>query len=98
MRHCRHCRKGLATRSRGLCYRCYYGRGVRALYPSTSKYARHGVEDFNGRTRLPDFPTTAMPGSPEKIAILQQRAELGVALWHPDDELLDRRHVPRNVG
>jgi len=39
-----------------------------------------------------------MPGSPEKIAILQQRAQLGVELWHPADALLDRRHVPREVG
>lgn len=98
MKLCRHCRKSPASRARGLCYRCYYGRGVRTLYPSTSKYARHGVQDFNGHPRLPDFPTTAMPGSPAKIAILQQRAQLGVALWHPDDALVDRRHIPREVG
>ena len=98
MRICRHCRRAPVTRARGLCYRCYYGRGVRALYPSTSKFARHGVEDFNGRALLPPFPTPAMPGTPEKIAILQQRASLGVELWHPDDALLDRRHMPRDVG
>jgi hypothetical protein len=30
-------------------------------------------------------PTTCMPGTPAKIAIMAARAELGEALWHPDD-------------
>jgi hypothetical protein len=57
---------------------------VRDLYPSTSKFARRGVGDFNGQAALPE-PTDAPPGSPEKVAILEQRARLGQALWHPLD-------------
>ncbi len=34
---------------------------------------------------LPDSPTQAPPGSPEKIAVLAARYAAGVALWHPDD-------------
>ncbi len=95
---CRHCQKSNASRPRGLCWSCYYTPGVRALYPSSSKFARRGVLDFNGRSPLPPFPTRALPGSPEKIAVLQQRASLRVSLWHPDDAPFDSRRIPRDVG
>jgi hypothetical protein len=58
------------------------------MYPSTSKYARRGVSDFNGKGKLPSSPTGALPGSPEKVAILAERARLGQSLWHPDDATL----------
>lgn len=32
-----------------------------------------------------DRPTTARPGTPEKLDVLVRRAELGLHLWHPDD-------------
>jgi hypothetical protein len=64
---------------------CYYTPGVRALYPSTSKYARRGHGIFAGKAPLPPFPTTALPGTPAKIAILEERARLKQCLWHPDD-------------
>lgn len=37
-------------------------------------------------------PTSARPGSEEKVEVLRQRVEAGEALWHPDDErvLTDR--------
>src|SRR6267378_2505821 len=85
---CRHCQKTLANRPRGLCWSCYYRPGVRDLYPSTSKFARRGICDFNGRTPLPT-PTTALPGTPEKIAVLGERARLRQSLWHPDDAKLE---------
>jgi len=68
-----------------LCWTCYYTPEIRDRYPSTSKFARHGVEDFNGRVSLPPFPTTAFPGTPEKVAVLEQRARMRVSLWHPLD-------------
>ena len=34
---------------------------------------------------LDDCPTTALPGSPEKVAVLERRAARGVSLWHPQD-------------
>jgi hypothetical protein len=43
------------------------------------------VGNFYGRAKLPPFPTSAAPGSPEKIAILQQRAEARQELFHPND-------------
>lgn len=58
------------------------------MYPSTSKYARRGVSDFNGQTTVSAEPTTALPGSEEKVAILAERARLGLSLWHPRDARL----------
>jgi hypothetical protein len=90
---CRHCQKVKANRPRGLCWSCYYTPGVRDLYPSTSKFARRGVSDFNGRTRLPAEPTSALPGTPEKVAVLMERARQGVSLWHPLDATLENAPV-----
>ena len=86
---CRHCQRVKSNRPRGLCWSCYYTPGVREMYPSTSKFARRGVGDFNGQSHLPLRPTDALPGSPEKVAVLEQRARLGVSLWHPDDAPMD---------
>ena len=81
---CRHCKKSKVNRPRGLCWSCYYTEGVKDQYPSTSKYARRGVGNFNGNAPLP-VPTTAPPGTPEKMAVLEERARLKQALWHPLD-------------
>lgn len=81
---CRHCKKSKVNRPRGLCWSCYYTDGVKDQYPSTSKYARRGVGNFNGNAPLPE-PTTAPPGTPEKMAVLEERARLKQALWHPLD-------------
>jgi hypothetical protein len=85
---CRHCNRTKANRPRGLCWSCYYKPGVREQYPSTSKYAHRGVGDFNGRAKLPSAPTSALPGTPEKVAVLMERARLKQSLWHPLDATL----------
>jgi hypothetical protein len=87
---CRHCKRVRSNRPRGLCWSCYYTPGVREMYPSTSKFARRGVTDFNGQTALAAQPTDALPGTAEKVAILEERARLGLSLWHPQDAPLDR--------
>ena len=86
---CRHCQRVQSNRPRGLCWSCYYTPGVRELYPSTSKFARRGVGDFNGKAHRPHLPTCALPGSPEKVAILEQRARMRQDLWHPLDAPMD---------
>ena len=85
---CKHCRKSKVNRPRGLCWTCYYTPGVKDLYPSTSKFARRGVGNFNGNAPLPE-PTTAPPGTAEKMAVLEMRAQLKQALWHPLDAQYD---------
>ena len=86
---CRHCGQANINRPRGLCWGCYYNPDVRERYPSTSKFARRGVCDRNGKMPQPPFPTQAMPGTADKVAVLEQRARLGQALWHPHDARFD---------
>jgi hypothetical protein len=82
---CRHCRRPKVNRPRGLCYSCFYRPGVRELYPSTHPHARRGVPDFCREAALPPAPTAAPPGSPEKLAVLIERAAGGFACFHPGD-------------
>jgi hypothetical protein len=82
---CQHCHQARISRPRRLCWSCYYKPGVRELYPSTSKFGRRGVGNFNGNAPLPAFPTHAIPGSAEKLAVLAERARLRQSLWHPAD-------------
>ncbi len=82
---CRHCHFGPVSRPRGLCWSCYYTPGVRDLYPSTSKFGRRGLGNFNGNGAMPPMPTDAPPGSEEKVRVLMERAQNRQALWHPDD-------------
>ena len=90
MSRCRHCRFGAISRPRRLCWTCYYTAGVRELYPSTSKFARRGVGNFCGRGAPPHAPTAALPGTPEKVAVLEERARMRQELWHPNDATIDR--------
>ncbi len=55
---------------------------------------------------LPPAPTAALPGTPEKVAVLRERARLRQALWHPRDATLTdanrtrrsfSRFVPRTL-
>lgn len=96
---CRHCHGRLAYRPRGLCSRCYFTPAVRDSYPPdptngsdqggpcgrayTSPVGRKGPRN------LPAEPTTAMPGTAEKVEVLRERARQGVSLWHPADACQD---------
>ena len=82
---CRHCHDAPVSRPRGLCWRCFYTPGVRDFYPATNNRRGAGLADFYGRAPPPAFPTQALPGTPEKIALLGERARLRQSLWHPDD-------------
>lgn len=83
---CQHCHKNLQTKPRGLCFSCHRNLAIRNQYPTSgSKFARRGVPDRHGKTNLPAKPTQAPAGSPEKVKVLEQRARIGVSLWHPED-------------
>lgn len=82
---CRNCGVGKVSRPRGLCWHCYYTPGVRDQYPSTSRYARRGLGNFNRTPPPAPEPTAAPPGTAEKVEVLRLRAEAGVSLWHPGD-------------
>jgi hypothetical protein len=85
--NCRHCNQRKANRARGLCWTCSLNPDVRRLYPgSTHKMARRAEKkDFFGGYKPPCEPTTAAPATPEKLAVLAERAARGESLWHPDD-------------
>lgn len=84
---CRHCGRETASRPRGLGWNCFYTPGVRELYAvSDSVCAGHGVGGDNGLRRPPPAaPTAARPGSPEKLAVLIERAGREELLHHPLD-------------
>jgi hypothetical protein len=89
---CRHCQRGSANRPRGLCWSCYYSPGVRKKYPSTSRFARWGLANYSQRKRLAlPQPTAALPGTPEKVAVLMERVRRKQALWHPQDAHINKR-------
>jgi hypothetical protein len=80
---CRNCNDMVANRPRGLCWSCYYTPGVRERFTPLSKHGCRGTG--HSGSLPPDSPTGALPGSQEKIAILQRRAAAGMQLWHPAD-------------
>ena len=47
--------------------------------------------------RLPPAPTSALPGSAEKVRVLAERVRLGAALWHPLDAKLATSQSPGYV-
>lgn len=81
---CRHCQIRDGNRRRGLCCRCYYTPGVRQLYPQRGPFGVKGI-DWHGRQRPLPRPTTAMPGSAEKLDVLAKRAQNCEELHHEAD-------------
>jgi hypothetical protein len=88
-RLCQHCNVCIASRPRGLCWACYHAPGVRDLYPVTSKFHRACVYSDGRLPPAPPAPTGALPGTPEKLAVLEERAAGGYRLWHPLDYVPD---------
>jgi hypothetical protein len=80
---CRHCGRARVNRPRGLCWTCYYAPGVASLYPSISLYAGRGVRIGSA----PATPTTAAPGSEEKLEELCRRILAGQSPWCEADAI-----------
>ena len=61
---------------------------LRLLHPRLqtppSKFGRRG-DGLRGTGKLPPCATSALPGTPEKIAVMGERAQQGFALFHPAD-------------
>ncbi len=87
---CRHCKIKPPGEKRGLCRSCYDKPGVKERY--SGKY-RSEPDGKKGGRALPE-PTTAPPGTIEKIAVLIERVRLGQALWHHLDTAMDRVALP----
>jgi len=84
----RHCGREGKLRPRRLCTPCYEDKAVREKHAGGFAPGYEGTRQRPGR-RLPAEPTTALPGTPEKVEVLRQRAARGEILHHPDDARLD---------
>lgn len=85
---CLHCGGRLISRPRGLCHRCYYDVEIRERYEFldpelAEKYLEHGTGLEPALTE--PTPTTARPGTPEKVEVMAARAARGEWLFHPLD-------------
>lgn len=91
---CAHCKRNRLIHRRSLCTTCYYKPDIRVQYSRIEEGFRSDGRRYSVGTRdtptprvLPE-PTDALPGTPEKIAVLLERLSRGQILWHP----LDARH------
>ena len=92
---CRHCERVLVIYSRRLCRFCWADPDVRSSYPLESgmnnQYSpgRKAIPDVcRSVDPLPEEPTGAWPGSPEKVAVMEQRARAQTSLFHPEDPVI----------
>lgn len=58
--------------------------GAKTIFEALTKYGHD--EDYEPKPDTLFFGTMFSPGSDEKIEVLRQRVELGLPLWHKDDE------------
>ncbi len=81
---------------RGLCGSCYYYPEIRNLYPRLVKYTCDGGGNHcSSSLPLPE-PTSALPGTPEKIAVLMERESMRQQLYHPADAKDPERYSARS--
>lgn len=90
---CVHCGKR-RKKARGLCHKCHSTHCIRERYEvSDSPSTRRAEPDCTGTRPLPDAPTTARPGSEDKLAVLAERAARRQQLHHPDDHGIRARRA-----
>lgn len=94
---CKHCHKRVQAinKGRGLCYRCHGDDRIKIQYAIDPKYVTVGHGLRVATDTVGWEPTDALPGTEEKIEVMEKRAALGVPLWHPldavkDEELRDK--------
>jgi small neutral amino acid transporter SnatA (MarC family) len=94
---CLHCKTRRRARAGGLCHGCYFTPAIRMMYPPT-EHPKHYSSPVGQKapTRLPT-PTSARPGTEEKVRVLAQRAGSGEQLWHPLDAVGDMESLDLGV-
>lgn len=87
---CRHCRRDRSLFARGLCRACHATPAVRESYLST-RGSRCGIPHPDA---VPDcYGGYALPGTPQKVAVLAERCRRRVSLWHPLDAALPQSYL-----
>lgn len=84
-RKCKHCLTRQCCPGRPLCHACRLDPAIRELFPTASKFGRRGVGAGNVAPLEP-APTAAAPGSVEKVAVMEARAERGEAIFSELDQ------------
>lgn len=82
---CRYCGLRRACKPRILCEPCYYTPEIRASAPVDEKFGRRGTGLHNLTAPPLPPPTNYLPGTVEKLAVMEWRAENGYAVFHPAD-------------
>jgi len=82
---CRHCNERNGTKGRGLCWKCAKDPEIKALYPSTSKFAVRGIPDGFAARPCPPEPTGIPQGTEDRIKLYRQRLEAGFHWSHEHD-------------
>lgn len=87
--YCQHCEKSgvkkVAARPKRLCWLCYYNPDINKQYELTSIYANRGPNPGYKQSSAPPSSTQALPGSEEKILVMEERLSKGFGLHHSGD-------------
>lgn len=85
--NCLHChREGVRILTTGICRLCHSVLEVRIQYLPSAKPVKEVKGPGRSRIRRKEpVPTSALPGTEEKVRILIERAMRDEELWHPDD-------------
>lgn len=81
---CEHCGKSGWNYARGLCRKCWERPETRKKY-AKSKYAVNPSQYRSGIVRKPTVLALAIPGSEDKIRMLEARVAAREELFHPMD-------------
>lgn len=81
---CRACGQTKRNRARGLCNPCWKNAEIRDEYPSLSPFGQRGSGLIVFRPP-PVVPTDALPGTAEKILVMQRRAMMRQPLFCDGD-------------
>lgn len=97
IRICAHCKERKNIIARGCCSTCYHNPAIVKNYPKQNRGPKKGFRHVGDmkwfrpkqlgekRGRMPDEPTTALPGTEEKMMVMRARLERGEHLYHPRD-------------
>lgn len=80
---CKHCRRLMPIKVRGLCSTCSKKPEVAAIYPCLKEQPKN-YDDELPCAGTPE-PVGCLPGTDGKIVEMRKRAELRLALHHPMD-------------
>jgi hypothetical protein len=84
---CRNCWQQRLLRPKGLCWKCYFTPGVRALYTPVSPRGNR-FHDAQAEGAVPDEATQALPRSEAKLAELARRVQMRQALHCSGDSVI----------